>query len=137
MIDGGKLRGASSHVNGLSTRRAVAVGHESALEGTAEEEIGPDTVRLAYGCHGKPGEPGRRPRQFAPFHLRLDWAPWFAALSRRLPRPWPREPVARRLAGERGFRHRLTTWRERRATGARWHREERGERLPPGAGPRG
>ena len=28
----------------------------------------------------KPGDPKRRPRQVAPYHLRLDWLMWFAAM---------------------------------------------------------
>ena len=36
-----------------------------------------------YQFKGKPGDPRRRPRQVAPYHLRLDWLMWFAALSPR------------------------------------------------------
>src|SRR4029453_12182497 len=54
------------------------------------------------------GDPRRRPRQVAPYHLRLDWLAWFAAMSsagappppvglgpplpRRRPRPPPPPP---------------------------------------------
>jgi len=35
----------------------------------------------AYEFKGKPGDPYRRPRQWAPYHLRLDWLMWFVPLS--------------------------------------------------------
>lgn len=34
-----------------------------------------------YEFHGKPGDVRRRPRQFAPYHLRLDWMMWFLPLG--------------------------------------------------------
>jgi hypothetical protein len=34
-----------------------------------------------YGFRYKPGDPGQRPGFVAPFHPRLDWQLWFAALS--------------------------------------------------------
>src|SRR5699024_12122996 len=34
-----------------------------------------------YEFPGKPGSPGRWPRQIAPYHLRLDWGMWFLALG--------------------------------------------------------
>ncbi|WP_270888592.1 lipase maturation factor family protein [Pedococcus sp. 5OH_020] len=106
-----------------------------------------------YEFKGKPGDPRRRPRQYAPYHLRLDWLMWFAALSPAYARPWfsrlalkllhndrttlrllrynpfpdsPPEVVRARL-----YRYRFTTWRERRGTGAWWHRELAGEFLDP------
>jgi hypothetical protein len=36
---------------------------------------------------GKPTDPYRRPPQWAPYHLRLDWQMWFAAMRNR-PRYW-------------------------------------------------
>ena len=36
-----------------------------------------------YEFRGKPGDPARRPGQFAPYHLRLDWLMWFLALGAR------------------------------------------------------
>src|SRR5690606_37174659 len=35
----------------------------------------------AYEFKRKPGDPYRRPRQWAPYHLRLDWLMWFVPLS--------------------------------------------------------
>jgi hypothetical protein len=118
---------------------------EVIVEGTADTEIGPDTAWLEYEFKGKPGDPHRRPRQWAPYHLRLDWLMWFAALSpayadrwfiaflRRLVagdeatlrllrrNPFPDEPPA--LVRARLYHYRFTTRAERRATGDYWMRE--------------
>lgn len=125
--------------------------HEVVLEGTAEEAG--DGGWREYEFPGKPGDVHRRPRQFAPYHLRLDWLMWFAALSRAYARPWL-EPLLRRLlAGDPAtlrllrrnpfpdapparvravlYRYRFTTRAERRATGAWWHRERVGVYHPP------
>src|SRR5690606_41782411 len=37
---------------------------------------------------GKPGPPGRWPRQFAPYHLRLDWGMWFLGLGSSAQLTW-------------------------------------------------
>ncbi len=121
------------------------VRHEVEIEGTADPADGPGTVWLAYGFHGKPGEPGRLPRQFAPYHLRLDWMMWFAALSPSYAGTWLPALLRRLLAGDRDtlrllrhnpfpgtpparvravrHRYRFTTWRELRSSGDWWHRE--------------
>lgn len=36
-----------------------------------------------YEFKGKPTDPKRRPPQWAPYHLRLDWQLWFAAMPQR------------------------------------------------------
>ena len=41
-----------------------------------------------YELRYKPGAVDRRPRFVAPFHPRLDWQLWFAALSPRASYPW-------------------------------------------------
>ncbi|WP_029202730.1 lipase maturation factor family protein [Ornithinimicrobium pekingense] len=124
------------------------VRHEIVVEGLDE-----DGVWREYGFRGKPGPPGRWPRQYAPYHLRLDWMMWFAALSRRYARPWfPRllrrlleaDPATLRLLavdpfdGRRPeavrallYRYRYTTWAELRATRACWHRDLVGEFAHP------
>lgn len=120
--------------------------HEVVLEGLDEEGVWRE-----YGFRGKPGSVGRWPRQFAPYHLRLDWLLWFVPLSRRYASPWlPRllrrlleadRPTLRLLAhdpfdGRRPeavrvvlYRYRFTTWAELRATGDCWHREVVGEHV--------
>ncbi|BAU87470.1 integral membrane protein [Streptomyces laurentii] len=126
---------------------------EIVIEGTDEVAPGPDTVWREYGFRGKPGDPRRLPRQFAPYHLRLDWLMWFAALSPGYAGDWFGPFVERLLAGDRDtlrllrhnpfpdapparvrallYRYRFTTWRELRETGAWWHRTLVREYLPP------
>ncbi|MFJ9575728.1 lipase maturation factor family protein [Streptomyces sp. NPDC101191] len=126
---------------------------EIAVEGTDDPEPDENTVWREYGFKGKPGDPRRMPRQFAPYHLRLDWLMWFAALSPGYARDWFSPFVERLLAGDRDtlrllrhnpfpdappthvrarlYRYRFTTWRELRETGAWWHRTLRREFMPP------
>ncbi|MFE5295733.1 lipase maturation factor family protein [Streptomyces sp. NPDC056632] len=126
---------------------------EIAVEGTDDPEPDENTVWREYGFKGKPGDPRRMPRQFAPYHLRLDWLMWFAALSPGYARDWFGPFVERLLAGDRDtlrllrhnpfpdappthvrarlYRYRFTTWRELRETGAWWHRTLRREFMPP------
>ena len=47
-----------------------------------------------------PAIPGRRPRQWAPYHLRLDWLMWFAALSPAYADRWFVAFLRRLLAGD-------------------------------------
>jgi hypothetical protein len=57
--------------------------YEVVIEATNESELSDTTKFLEYEFKGKPGDPKRRPRQWAPYHLRLDWLMWFLPL--RLP----------------------------------------------------
>ncbi|MYT74784.1 MULTISPECIES: lipase maturation factor family protein [unclassified Streptomyces] len=129
------------------------VRQEIVLEGTADPEPGPGSDWRVYEFKGKPGDPRRMPRQFAPYHLRLDWMMWFAALSPAYARSWFGPFVERLLAGDRDtlrllrhcpfpdappvyvrarvFRYRYTTWGERRASGAWWERTYVREFLAP------
>ncbi|WP_329570401.1 lipase maturation factor family protein [Kitasatospora sp. NBC_01266] len=117
---------------------------EVVVEGTDEQRLTPTTVWREYGFRGKPGDVRRRPRQYAPYHLRLDWLMWFAGISPAYARPWLRPFAERLLAGDRAtlrllrhnpfphappthvravlYRYRFTSPQERRATGAWWHR---------------
>ncbi|MFJ6983010.1 MULTISPECIES: lipase maturation factor family protein [unclassified Streptomyces] len=138
------------------------VRHEVVLEGSRDEVPRADGDWEAYEFRGKPGDPGRWPRQWAPYHLRLDWMMWFAALSPAYAGPWFGTLVERLLEGDpatlrllrrspfppgapprwvraRLFRYRYTTWRELRETGACWERTVVREYLPPTrlSGPRG
>ena len=129
------------------------VRREVVLEGTDEAAPGPATVWAEYQCKAKPGDPRRRPRQVAPYHLRLDWLLWFAAMSPPSAHPWmavlvtrllENDPATLRLLGRNPFpdhppalvrarlyRYRFTTPAERRQTGAWWSRELLGDYLPP------
>ncbi|WP_035840814.1 lipase maturation factor family protein [Kitasatospora azatica] len=126
---------------------------EVVLEGTDEAVLTPSTVWREYGFKGKPGDVRRRPRQYAPYHLRLDWLMWFAALSPGYARPWLRLLVERLLTADPPtlrllrhnpfpteppryvravqYRYRYTSWAERRETGAWWHRSGRRLYLAP------
>ncbi|MFD7291738.1 lipase maturation factor family protein [Streptomyces sp. NPDC059897] len=130
------------------------VRQEIVIEGTTDEVPRPESGWLAYEFKGKPGDPRRLPRQFAPYHLRLDWMMWFAALSPAYGRAWFQGLVERLLEGDRDtlrllrrspfpadappvhirarvYRYRFTTWRELRETGAWWERTYVREFLPP------
>jgi hypothetical protein len=129
------------------------VRREVVLEGTDDPTPGPSTIWREYQFKAKPGDPHRRPRQVAPYHLRLDWLAWFAAMSPPSAHPWMAELVTRLLQNDpatlkllgpnpfpddppalvraRLYRYRFTTVAERRATGAWWSRHLVGEYLPP------
>jgi lipase maturation factor len=126
---------------------------EVVVEGTDEPTITEHTVWKEYGFKGKPGDPHRLPRQWAPYHLRLDWLMWFAALSPTYAMDWLGPFVRRLLQNDaptlRLLRHnpfpeappqyvraqlyeyRFTTWRELRSEHAWWHRTLVGEYMPP------
>lgn len=125
---------------------------ELVIEGTDEPEITDATVWKEYGFTGKPGDVRRLPPQVAPYHLRLDWLMWFAALSPayaawlpaflaalldsnravlRLLRhnPFPHAPPT--FVRVRRYRYRFTTWGQLRSTGVWWDRTLLGDYLPP------
>ena len=128
--------------------------YEVVVEGTADDAPRRDSEWKEYEFKGKPGDPRRWPRQFAPYHLRLDWMMWFAALSPAYAQAWFGTMVERLLENDpatlrllrrspfppdepprhvraRLFRYRYTTWRELRETGACWERTYVREFLPP------
>jgi hypothetical protein len=113
-----------------------------------------DVAWHAYEFRGKPGAVARRPPQVAPYHLRLDWLLWFAAMG---PMPgrevWFRRLLQRLLAADPGvlrllrhapyggrppaavrvlrYRYRFASPAERREQGVWWIREGRTEVVPP------
>lgn len=64
------------------------VRHEVVLMGTLDEEDDVDADWREYELPCKPGDPGRRPCVVAPYHLRLDWQIWFAAMADYRSQPW-------------------------------------------------
>ncbi|QUR65989.1 lipase maturation factor family protein [Mycobacterium spongiae] len=64
------------------------VRREVVIEGTDEARITAQTVWKEYEFKGKPGAVRHLPRQWAPYHLRLDWLMWFAAISPGYALPW-------------------------------------------------
>ena len=125
---------------------------EVIVEGTADAVTTPSTRWLAYEFKGKPGDPRRRPPQIAPYHLRLDWEMWFAAMSDYQSEPWFIRFVVKLLEGDRAtlgllasnpfprrpprrvravlYRYRFATPNERRRTGAWWVRVPVGPWFP-------
>ncbi|MGW2570421.1 lipase maturation factor family protein [Streptomyces sp. NPDC001537] len=128
--------------------------YEVVVEGTDDAVPHEDSDWWEYEFKGKPGDPRRWPRQFAPYHLRLDWLMWFAALSPSYAGAWFGALVERLLENDRDtlrllrrspfppdappryirarlFRYEYTSWRELRETGACWERTYVREYLPP------
>ncbi|OLC19157.1 MAG: hypothetical protein AUH33_06110 [Chloroflexi bacterium 13_1_40CM_68_21] len=126
---------------------------EVVIEGTEDAVLTPQTKWHEYEFQGKPGDVRRRPPQVAPYHYRLDWLMWFAALSspmyhewfvpllrklleadRRVLRLLARDPFAGRqprFVRALFYLYRFTTPKERRETGAWWSRELVGDYVPP------
>ncbi len=105
-----------------------------------------------YEFRGKPGDVRRVPRQFAPYHLRLDWLMWFLPLGRSLDdwftvflirlleadaptlallRHDPFDGAPPRWVRAVSYRYRFATRAERRVDGAVWVRDLRREVLGP------
>jgi hypothetical protein len=127
--------------------------NELVVEGTLESELTPNTVWQEYAFKAKPGDPRRRPSQVAPYHLRLDWLMWFAAMSPAYAESWLMPLVVRLLQNDAPtlnllgrnpfakqqpahirilvYRYRFTTPAERRQTGAWWVRRRLGVYLAP------
>ncbi len=124
---------------------------EVIIEGTLSEHP-EERDWHAYEFKGKPGDVSRMPRQFAPYHLRLDWMMWFLALGdwgeewflrllrkilagdpgvRRLLRVDPFDGRAPTLIRVRVFDYRFATKEEKRETGQWWVREELGTLIAP------
>lgn len=129
------------------TRREVVI------EGTDEPTISAQTIWKEYEFKGKPGAVRRLPPQWAPYHLRLDWLMWFAAISPGYAYPWlqpflvrllQNDPATLRLLRHNPFpysppkyvraqlyRYRFTTWRELLRERAWWHRTLEGGYMRP------
>jgi hypothetical protein len=124
---------------------------EIVVEGTMDED--PDAATWhEYGFKGKPGDLHRIPRQYAPYHLRLDWLMWFLPLDRSLDDwftaflvkllqadaatlrllahdPFDGEPP--RWVRAVSYRYRFATRAEFRLEGARWVRDRRRPVMGP------
>src|SRR5262249_38121477 len=74
---------------------------EIVIEGTDAETVTPASVWREYEFKGKPGRVSRLPAQIAPYHLRLDWLMWFAAMSPPGNYPWFPTLLGRLLEGDR------------------------------------
>jgi hypothetical protein len=80
--------------------------HELVIEGTRDAD--PATARWsAYELPCKPGDLARRPCLLGPYHLRLDWLIWFAAMNDQPRDPWVLHLVWKLLDGDRSIRQLL------------------------------
>ena len=135
---------------GSVTRQRV----EIVVEGSLAEDPGDDdgTDWREYEFKGKPGDVRRVSRQFAPYHLRLDWLMWFLPLG-RIGEPWfyrflehllradaatlrllridPFHGAPPRWVRARSYLYRYATHAEYRATGKRWMRHPLAVVIPP------
>ncbi|NBC25441.1 MAG: lipase maturation factor family protein [Bacteroidetes bacterium] len=126
---------------------------EIVVEGTTDDHIDENTVWKTYEFKGKPTDPSRRPPQVAPYHLRLDWQMWFAAMKDIRSSPWfirlvlklleNHQPVVKLLKNNPFekeppkfiraglYIYRFTTPEEKRESGRWWHRHYQYEYMPP------
>ena len=133
---------------GTVTKRRI----EIVVEGTLAEIPDDDSEWREYGFKGKPGNVRAIPRQWAPYHLRLDWLMWFLPLG-RMWEAWfemlllrlleADAPTLRLLAVDpfdgspphwvraRAYHYRFSTRAEFRASGDRWVRTFESEVIGP------
>jgi hypothetical protein len=129
------------------------VRYEIIVEGTTATDLTGGVEWVEYEFKGKPGNPRRIPAQFAPYHLRLDWLMWFAAMSSPADHPWFIPFLIKLLENDRPtlklirkspfpdgppayirarlYRYRFSTSGERRETGNWWMRDLVGDYMPP------
>lgn len=74
---------------------------ELIVEGTAESVLSPATQWREYGFKAKPGDVLRRPPQVTPYHYKLDWQMWFAAMSPYYQNPWLLNLIGCLLRGQK------------------------------------
>jgi hypothetical protein len=126
---------------------------EVILEGTSSSDVSGETVWAEYEFRGKPGDVKRLPRQWSPYHLRLDWLMWFLPISPAYAQTWliplcrgllTNEPSIVRLLRTNPFpdsppvqiratlyRYRFSTAHELRSERVWWQRQRIGEYLAP------
>jgi hypothetical protein len=124
--------------------------YEIIIEGTDSDTPTDDAPWREYEFKGKPGNPRRRPCIVSPYHWKLDWQMWFAAMSDYRYHPWIVNLVAKLLQNDKPvlgllannpfpdkppkfvraelYLYHFTT---SRADGAWWKREHVGHYLPP------
>ncbi len=73
--------------------------HELVIEGTRD-----GVTWLPYELPCKPGDLARRPCVLGPYHLRLDWLIWFAAMGPPEASPWLLHVAWKLLDGDVGIR---------------------------------
>ena len=126
--------------------------YEVVMEGTDDSVITFATHWREYEFKAKPGDLTRMSPQIAPYHLRIDWLMWFAAMSNYQDYPWFVNLVAKLLAGDQAvlsllrtnpfpdkppkyiraqlYEYHITTPEEHRQNGAWWKRTYTGAYFP-------
>jgi len=126
--------------------------YEIVLQGTNDDPDDANATWHTYRFKGKPTDPSARPPQWAPYHLRLDWQMWFAAMTPYHANPWFIVFVKKLLDGQPDvlkllhhdpfggdpprylralwYHYRFTTPEEKRETGQWWKRRYVSEYLP-------
>jgi len=74
---------------------------EVVIKGTDAEVPDANAEWREYEFKGKPGDVNRRPSIVSPYHWRLDWQMWFAAMSPPDLHPWIFPLVEKLLEGEK------------------------------------
>lgn len=127
------------------------VRREIVIEGT-DDPAADTTNWREYGFKAKPGDVERIPPLIAPYHLRLDWLMWFAAMSDRVHDRWFVTLIEKLLEGDAAtlglirhnpfpdeppasirailYEYRFTSPGERAETGAVWTRKKLGVYMP-------
>jgi hypothetical protein len=126
--------------------------YEIVIEGTTDGALTDASAWREYEFKGKPGDPARKPTQLAPYHLRLDWLMWFAAMGPASDQEWFSPFMAKLLQGDKAtigllagnpfpdrpprwirarlYRYTFTTREERERTGQWWNRTYVSEYFP-------
>lgn len=127
------------------------VRREVVIQGTTDAQLGEKTRWREYEFKCKPGDPRRRPCVLSPYHLRLDWQIWFAAMSDYRREPWLVHLVYKLLLADPGalgllgrnpfpgerptfvraelFEYEFTGWGD--DSGDWWKRRRIGQYFPP------
>jgi len=127
--------------------------NEVVIQGTKDESITPATKWVDYEFKCKPGDVTQAPCLMSPYHYRLDWQIWFAAMSSYTSHPWVLNLAAKLLKNDPAtlslikdnpfeerppahirailYHYRFTTPEERAESGHWWSRRYGWDYLPP------
>jgi hypothetical protein len=124
--------------------------YEIIIEGTDVDTPTDDATWREYEFKGKPGNPRRRPCIVSPYHWKLDWQMWFAAMSDYRYHPWILNLIAKMLQNDKPVLGLLASnpfpneppkfvraelylyhFTDSHADGMWWKREHVGHYLPP------
>jgi hypothetical protein len=126
--------------------------YEVVVAGTSDELPSRSSQWREYEFRGKPTGTGCRPPQIAPYHLRLDWLMWFAAMNDYSHHPWFVHFMGKLLVGDSGtlrllrsnpfpdhppryvradlYRYEFTSPEERKQSGQWWKRQHVARYFP-------